>query len=93
MSKCCFCGLCTTVCPTECLTMTKTYDFSTFNILDHNFAFAEMSTEAIEESKKKWTAYELSKQQSQPKVAPSQDTKPNRPVFKPKIKPAGNDGA
>src|SRR6188768_4310109 len=49
MGKCCFCGLCTTVCPTECLTMTKVYDFSTYDVREHNFVFGEMSeTEIIE---------------------------------------------
>lgn len=43
MSKCCFCGLCTTVCPTECLTMTKAYDFSTFDRSDHIYEFGEMT--------------------------------------------------
>ncbi|HBQ21999.1 MAG: hypothetical protein A2Z91_01410 [Deltaproteobacteria bacterium GWA2_38_16] len=28
---CCWCGLCTVVCPTECLTMTKEYEFSVTN--------------------------------------------------------------
>ena len=31
---CCYCGLCTTVCPTECLTHTKDYEFSQYT-LDH----------------------------------------------------------
>ncbi len=29
---CCYCGLCTTVCPTECLTHTKDYEFATFTL-------------------------------------------------------------
>lgn len=29
---CCYCGLCTTVCPTECLTHTHDYEFSTYDI-------------------------------------------------------------
>lgn len=31
---CCYCGLCTTVCPTECLTHTTDYEYSQFT-LDH----------------------------------------------------------
>ncbi|MBI2519079.1 MAG: 4Fe-4S binding protein [Bdellovibrio sp.] len=30
---CCYCGLCTTVCPTECLTHTRDYEFSQY-VLD-----------------------------------------------------------
>ena len=29
---CCYCGLCTTVCPTECLTHTTDYEFSQYTI-------------------------------------------------------------
>ena len=29
---CCYCGLCTTVCPTECLTHTTDYEFSQFTL-------------------------------------------------------------
>ena len=31
MAKCCFCGFCTTVCPTECLIMTGEYEYSTYD--------------------------------------------------------------
>ncbi|GAA4852311.1 4Fe-4S dicluster domain-containing protein [Algivirga pacifica] len=55
MAKCLYCGLCTAVCPTECLTMTKEYDYSTFNLNELKFEFSEMSEEEVEEKKK---AYE-----------------------------------
>jgi NADH-quinone oxidoreductase subunit I len=29
---CCYCGLCTTVCPTECLTHTTDYEYASYNI-------------------------------------------------------------
>lgn len=29
---CCYCGLCTTVCPTECLTHTTDYEYSTYTL-------------------------------------------------------------
>jgi NADH-quinone oxidoreductase subunit I len=29
---CCYCGLCTTVCPTECLTHTKDFEFSQYTL-------------------------------------------------------------
>jgi formate hydrogenlyase subunit 6/NADH:ubiquinone oxidoreductase subunit I len=51
MAKCCFCGLCTTVCPTECLTMTKEYDFSTFDITTHNFEFGNLTPEQSQEKR------------------------------------------
>jgi formate hydrogenlyase subunit 6/NADH:ubiquinone oxidoreductase subunit I len=88
MGKCCFCGLCTTVCPTECLTMTKVYDFSVTDIREHNFAFAEMSDAEIEDKRKKLEEHQKSKIASQ--TEPS-EKKPStaKPVFKPKIKPPG----
>jgi len=54
MAKCMFCGLCTTVCPTECLTMTKTYDFSEFDV--DNLAY-EFSNLTKTESEKKEQEY------------------------------------
>lgn len=39
LAKCCFCGLCTTVCPTQCLTMTDVYDYSVFDWADHKVPF------------------------------------------------------
>ncbi len=88
MSKCCFCGLCTVVCPTECLTMTKEYDFSTTDILDHNFSFSKMSEKEIEE--KKLELENFRKEEATP--AKSFENKSNKmeslkPVFKPKVPP------
>ncbi len=31
-SLCCYCGLCTTVCPTECLTHTTDYEFAQYTV-------------------------------------------------------------
>lgn len=103
MGKCCFCGLCTTVCPTECLTMTKVYDFSVFDMKEHNFVFGEMSAQEIETKKNEWDEYQKVKAASKsvtqplnPAVQPSppasagEQVKPAaKPVFRPKIKPAG----
>ncbi|HEU5292026.1 MAG TPA: 4Fe-4S binding protein [Cyclobacteriaceae bacterium] len=96
MGKCCFCGLCTTVCPTECLTMTKTYDFSVFDIRQHNFEFADMTPQQIEEKKKLFEEYQKSKTATPtaatfpPAASSGEAPKPARPVFKPKIKPPGS---
>lgn len=92
MGKCCFCGLCTTVCPTECLTMTKEYDFSVFDIREHNFGFANMTENQIDEKKKVWDDFQKAKQEAAasqtPIETPTASTTPApKPVFKPKIKP------
>jgi formate hydrogenlyase subunit 6/NADH:ubiquinone oxidoreductase subunit I len=104
MAKCCFCGLCTTVCPTECLTMTKVYDFSVLDIRDHNFVFGEMTETEITEKKQAYEVYQQNKvtQPKAPAAAPVAPGTPAvatppaagaKPVFKPKIKPAGPPSA
>jgi len=92
MAKCCFCGLCTVVCPTECLTMTKEFDFSTTDILDHNFSFSKMSEAEIGQKKQEFEDFQLQKQQPKsdlPAIKKSTGVvdaeKGNKPVFKPKI--------
>ena len=88
MAKCCFCGLCTVVCPTECLTMTKDYDFSTSDILDHNFSFSKMSEQEIVDKKKEFEDYQAAK--SKPVTdLPEVAKKPGgaKPVMKPGGKP------
>ena len=95
MGKCCFCGLCTTVCPTECLTMTKVYDFSVFDIREHNYSFAEMTSNEIAEKKRILAESQKAKLQSstpsvkgnERKESTAGDEPKPRPVFKPKIKP------
>lgn len=66
MAKCCFCGLCTTVCPTECLVMTPTYEFSTYDLREHVFAYAKMSENEIEEKKKVWADFQATKNAPKP---------------------------
>jgi formate hydrogenlyase subunit 6/NADH:ubiquinone oxidoreductase subunit I len=84
MGKCCFCGLCTTVCPTECLTMTKEYDFSTFDIREHSFPFATLSPKEAEEKRKQWEDFQQVKASA---PAATSSPAPVKPAFKPKIKP------
>ncbi|MEO9869260.1 4Fe-4S dicluster domain-containing protein [Ekhidna sp.] len=91
MSKCCFCGLCTVVCPTECLTMTKEFDFSTTDILDHNFSFSKMNDREIAEKKKEFEEHQVTKLKAKPelpeikKEADVSKKPAAKPVFKPRI--------
>ncbi|MFM7193484.1 MAG: 4Fe-4S binding protein [Bacteroidota bacterium] len=85
MSKCCFCGLCTTVCPTECLTMTPEYDYSTFDLRDHNFAFATMTEAEILQRKAEWEQHLAAKAAAAANAAsstPATGAAP-KPVFRP----------
>ena len=72
MSKCCFCGLCTTVCPTECLTMTSEYDFSVFDVKEHNFSFANLTSEEADEKRKLYEQFVAEK--AAMKVVASQES-------------------
>ncbi len=93
MAKCCFCGLCTVVCPTECLTMTKDYDFSTTDILDHNFSFSKMSEKEIAEKKKEFDDFQADKEKQKADL-PAIGNKPSgKPVMKPTAKPVMKTGA
>ena len=89
MAKCCFCGLCTTVCPTECLTMTKVYDFSEFDVQDHNYAFSEMTPLEILEKKKALEIQQQEKelQRTQKVEAASTDSSKAKPKFRPRPVP------
>lgn len=91
MSKCCFCGLCTVVCPTECLTMTKEFDFSTTDILDHNFSFSKMTDSEIAEKKKEFEDFQAAKAKPKSELPPIGDSKPtaSKPMVKPSMKSAG----
>jgi NADH-quinone oxidoreductase subunit I len=58
MALCCYCGLCTYPCPTECLVMTPVYEFSVYDRKDlvYHYARPEVasgaSEAAVEASKK-----------------------------------------
>lgn len=36
---CCYCGLCTTVCPTECITHTTDYEFAQYTLSDMKYDY------------------------------------------------------
>ena len=51
MAKCMYCGLCTIVCPTECIVMTDKYDRSVFELADLTYEFSNMTPEQVAEKK------------------------------------------
>ena len=79
MAKCCFCGLCTTVCPTECLTMTKDYDFSSFELADLNYGFSEMSTDEILQRKEEYDIFALAKAKAKEKAVNNKKVTSSKP--------------
>ena len=80
--------------------MTKVYDFSVFDMKEHNFAFAEMSPAEIEQKQRELEEFQQKKVAAKAVPAPLEPTPavtaaeppkpgPAKPVFRPKIKPAG----
>ncbi|MDF2435132.1 MAG: NADH-quinone oxidoreductase subunit, partial [Mucilaginibacter sp.] len=51
MAKCMYCGLCTIVCPTECIVMTNQYDKSVFEISKLTYEFSDMTAEDAAEKR------------------------------------------
>ena len=41
MALCCYCGICTFNCPTNCLVMTPDYEYSVYDKKDHIYHFAK----------------------------------------------------
>jgi formate hydrogenlyase subunit 6/NADH:ubiquinone oxidoreductase subunit I len=66
MAKCCYCGLCVDVCPTECLVMTEKFDYSAASVDGLYYRFSRMDggqiaavQEALEEEKRQAAAEKL----------------------------------
>ncbi|MCX7879106.1 MAG: NADH-quinone oxidoreductase subunit I [Ignavibacteria bacterium] len=60
-AKCCFCGLCTTVCPTEAIKHTTDFEYSSYTREGLIYHFSAMSSEQVEQKKKlfeEWSAKE-----------------------------------
>jgi hypothetical protein len=82
--------------------MTKVYDFSVFDIREHNYVFAEMTEAEIAEKKRVYEENQKNKAAAKSAVDPVVNTaasadekkdiadapKAAKPVFKPKTKPA-----
>lgn len=85
MSKCMFCGLCTWPCPTECLTMTKVYDYPAFDFRDHIYQFSNHTPAQITEKKAELEAFNA--EQAAKKAAAAAAAAAAKPV--PPADPAG----
>lgn len=51
MAKCMYCGLCTIVCPTECIVMTNQYDKTVFELSNLTYEFSDMLPEEAAEKR------------------------------------------
>lgn len=57
IAKCCFCSLCVYPCPTECIEMTKVYEYSEFERNDLIYNFVTLTESEIEEKKVKYEKF------------------------------------
>lgn len=62
IAKCCFCSLCVYPCPTECIKMTKVYEFSEFDRNDLLYRFATLTPQEIQEKQKKYDEFMAEKE-------------------------------
>jgi NADH-quinone oxidoreductase subunit I len=86
MAKCCYCNLCTMVCPTECLHMLPDYERSEYERRDLIYRFSPRTREEAErfiaeqqaklDEIKKQKAAEKEKAAAAKKAAPKADKKP-----------------
>ncbi|MBI4548892.1 MAG: NADH-quinone oxidoreductase subunit I [Ignavibacteriae bacterium] len=81
IAKCCYCGLCVPVCPTECIVMTDVYEFSEFNRHHLIYNYATLTPAEIADIKAKAAAYE--KEQAAKKAAASAQAKAAQPAGTP----------
>src|ERR1051325_8179088 len=49
IAKCCYCGLCTFPCPTECIRMTDVYEFSEYDRVELIYNYATMDAVEAEQ--------------------------------------------
>lgn len=82
IAKCCYCGLCTYPCPTECIMMTDVYEFSEYNRKDLIYSFSNMPAEEIAAAQSRLKKYD--EEQAAKKAAAAVKTP------EPPVQPSGN---
>ncbi len=62
IAKCCFCSLCVYPCPTECIEMTKVYEFSEFERNDLIYNFATLNNDDVKDKQQKYEQFMAQKE-------------------------------
>lgn len=62
IAKCCYCQLCVFPCPTECIYMTDSYEFSEYDRNDLVYKFATLTPTEIEEKKANFEEFQAQKE-------------------------------
>ncbi len=81
IAKCCYCGLCTYPCPTECIYMTDVYEFSEYKREDLIYNFATLTAQEAEEKKQNYEKFMAEKAAAKAKAAAAKaaQAKQNKP--------------
>lgn len=85
IAKCCFCGLCTYPCPTECITMTDVFEFSEYDRNALVYRYAVMTPDEIARKTEEVDAYN---REQEAKKAAAAEAKKNEAAAPP-APPAG----
>ena len=78
LGKCCFCGLCTFPCPTECIKMTTFFEYSEYGRDNFLYSFTTLTPEEIQAKKDQLAAFE--KEAAAQKAAAAAAVKPAEPA-------------
>lgn len=62
IAKCCYCQLCVFPCPTECIYMTDSYEFSEYDRNDLVYKFATLTPAEVEEKKANFEEFQAQKE-------------------------------
>ncbi len=65
VAKCCFCGLCTYPCPTNCIVMTNVFEYSEYDRTNLIYQFSTMTSFEIDQAKARSVKAEKAAAQSQ----------------------------
>jgi len=76
-AKCCFCGLCAQACPTDAVTHTKEFEYSTYKREDMVYQFQTLSPEQIEEKKNMLETYKKKQAEEAEAARKAADDKKN----------------
>lgn len=68
-AKCCFCSLCTLVCPTEAVIMTTEFEYSVTDRNELHYRFSDMSPEKIKEKERMAAEYSQKQKEAKAKAA------------------------
>ncbi|MFH1198497.1 MAG: NADH-quinone oxidoreductase subunit I [bacterium] len=71
-AKCCYCQLCVFPCPTECIYMTDTYEFSEFDRDSLIYKFATLTEDEAKEKKSNWEKFQAEKEAKKAEVKPKE---------------------